>query len=84
MERPGIRWRRTSSRTKRSTAAIELSPCAAAGTAYVADPASAASRSPRAARTYFSARRGRRTSSPPQLGQRCPISIVQVGQKVHS
>jgi hypothetical protein len=30
------------------------------------------------------ARRGRGSSSPPQLGQRPLISSVQVGQKVHS
>ena len=29
-------------------------------------------------------RRGRETSSPPQLGQRCFISVPQVSQKVHS
>jgi hypothetical protein len=29
-------------------------------------------------------RRGRGTSSPPQLGQRCAMVAAQAGQKVHS
>ena len=35
-------------------------------------------------RRYPGAQRGRRTGSPPQLGQRCPIAIAQGAQKVHS
>jgi hypothetical protein len=32
----------------------------------------------------MAARRGRRTNSPPQFGQRPSIPPVQLGQKVHS
>jgi hypothetical protein len=31
-----------------------------------------------------SSRRGRRTSSPPQLGHTCAMLTAQAGQKVHS